>query len=299
MIIIPDLFTPYVEGVELARKANWDDLNNYNKVQKGQLDNLFELATFSPKVNREYESTDKLALENLFNEETFQNRMLNEILKARELEARIGWYGRRGTGTGTTGAATPANPGGTAASNPAGSGLPTPTGQTAKTSQTPPGTPASANLEVERQKYAEQYGLPIPKSPLDSYLLDESRGKMARTPFTPMVVNRAALDNIQPLAAGRTPLGETERVALEANGVAVSNPSVYANMKAPFTGYYDTSGFTQDQWGVLRGLQENQGVWIDQNNFATKRGDYLDIFPVVDGSITHRYTGRFPTVQVQ
>lgn len=64
MLIIPDLFTPWIEGTELARKANWDDLQKYNTVQKGQLDNLEALATFSPRVNREFEITDKHALNN-------------------------------------------------------------------------------------------------------------------------------------------------------------------------------------------------------------------------------------------
>lgn len=82
MIIIPDLFTPYLSGVEMARKANWDDLQNYNQVQKGQLDNLFDFATFSPKVNSEYENTDKLALSNLFQELTFNNALTKEQVAA-------------------------------------------------------------------------------------------------------------------------------------------------------------------------------------------------------------------------
>lgn len=82
MIIIPDLFTPYLSGVEMARKANWEDLQNYNQVQKGQLDNLLGFATFSPKVNKEYETTDQLALGNLFKELTFNNALARDQVAA-------------------------------------------------------------------------------------------------------------------------------------------------------------------------------------------------------------------------
>lgn len=34
MLILPDFFTPYMNGVETARKANWDDLNQFEKVRK-------------------------------------------------------------------------------------------------------------------------------------------------------------------------------------------------------------------------------------------------------------------------
>lgn len=64
-IFLPDLFTPYMEGREAAINRNWTDLEKYNNVQKGQLSNLFELATFAPKANREYEQTEKIALENI------------------------------------------------------------------------------------------------------------------------------------------------------------------------------------------------------------------------------------------
>lgn len=35
----------YVEGRQQAIKDNWQDLNNYNQVQAGQMNNLFTLAT--------------------------------------------------------------------------------------------------------------------------------------------------------------------------------------------------------------------------------------------------------------
>lgn len=71
MIIIPDLFTPYIQGRELGIERNWNDMNNFNKVQAGQLDNMFNLATFGPKVNREYEQTERDALSNMVGEMNF------------------------------------------------------------------------------------------------------------------------------------------------------------------------------------------------------------------------------------
>lgn len=68
MIIIPDLFSPYVEGVETARKANWHDLTNYIDVQEGQLGNLKSLATFDAEVNKAYEDLDAQALENMMSQ---------------------------------------------------------------------------------------------------------------------------------------------------------------------------------------------------------------------------------------
>lgn len=62
--VIPDLFTPYIEGREKAIDRNWNDLNQYNTVQKNQLGNLFDLATFSPRVNQEYERLTESALKN-------------------------------------------------------------------------------------------------------------------------------------------------------------------------------------------------------------------------------------------
>lgn len=74
---IPDLFTPYIEGRERAINRNWQDMSNYNNMQQGQLNNLFNLATFSPRVNREYEQTQKAALESRQNERV---DALNELI---------------------------------------------------------------------------------------------------------------------------------------------------------------------------------------------------------------------------
>ena len=82
-IIIPDLFTPYLNGVRLARQDNWNDLQQYNQVQQQQLRNAEAMATFSPRVNREYEATDRAALENMFNEYTLPSRVAANLYQTR------------------------------------------------------------------------------------------------------------------------------------------------------------------------------------------------------------------------
>lgn len=52
MIIAADLFRPYIEGRELATASNWRDLQNYNTVQAGQLNNAFALDTYNARVNQ-------------------------------------------------------------------------------------------------------------------------------------------------------------------------------------------------------------------------------------------------------
>ena len=82
-IIIPDLFTPYLNGVRLARQDNWNDLQQYNQVQQQQLRNAEAMATFSPRVNREYEATDRAALENMFSEYTLPSRVAANLYQTR------------------------------------------------------------------------------------------------------------------------------------------------------------------------------------------------------------------------
>ena len=45
-IFIPDLFSSYVQGRRAAITDNWNDLNQYNKVLGGQLQNAFNMETF-------------------------------------------------------------------------------------------------------------------------------------------------------------------------------------------------------------------------------------------------------------
>lgn len=67
-LVIPDLFTPYLNGRRQAIADNWQDLSNYNTVQQNQLSNLKDLGTLSADINRAYEITDQLALQNLSNQ---------------------------------------------------------------------------------------------------------------------------------------------------------------------------------------------------------------------------------------
>ena len=45
------LLPGFVEGERLAIRDNWNDLNQYNQVQQGQMDNAFQFATFEPRLN--------------------------------------------------------------------------------------------------------------------------------------------------------------------------------------------------------------------------------------------------------
>ena len=67
-LVIPDLFTPYLNGRRRAVADNWQDLTNYNTVQRNQLFNLRDLGTLSADINRAYEVTDQIALQNLSNQ---------------------------------------------------------------------------------------------------------------------------------------------------------------------------------------------------------------------------------------
>ena len=52
-IFIPDLFGSYVDGREKAIDSNWKDMQNYNGVLNGQIDNARDMATFDSKVMQE------------------------------------------------------------------------------------------------------------------------------------------------------------------------------------------------------------------------------------------------------
>lgn len=67
-LIIPDLFTPYINGRRQAIADNWTDMANYNAVQKGQIDNLEALGSLAANINKAYEETDYWALRNLSNQ---------------------------------------------------------------------------------------------------------------------------------------------------------------------------------------------------------------------------------------
>ena len=46
------LIPGYMDGRRQAIADNWTDLMNYNQVQKGQISNLFDIATFAPDIRR-------------------------------------------------------------------------------------------------------------------------------------------------------------------------------------------------------------------------------------------------------
>lgn len=45
------LLPGYIQGERAAIKDNWNDLNQYNKVQAGQFQNAFDAATFNDRVS--------------------------------------------------------------------------------------------------------------------------------------------------------------------------------------------------------------------------------------------------------
>lgn len=47
---LANLLPGYIEGQRQAVKDNWYDLNQYNQVQAGQIQNAFDEATFADKV---------------------------------------------------------------------------------------------------------------------------------------------------------------------------------------------------------------------------------------------------------
>lgn len=53
-VAIPDIFTAYINGREQAIQANWNDLNNYNNVLQGQLNNAATMADFDANRRKNY-----------------------------------------------------------------------------------------------------------------------------------------------------------------------------------------------------------------------------------------------------
>lgn len=45
------LMPSFLQGYRAAREDNWDDLNQYNKVQAGQIQNAWSEAIFEPNLN--------------------------------------------------------------------------------------------------------------------------------------------------------------------------------------------------------------------------------------------------------
>lgn len=52
----------YVEGERMAMEDNWRDLNEYNKVQAGQLQNAWDVATWTPRLTNVRLNTENNAI---------------------------------------------------------------------------------------------------------------------------------------------------------------------------------------------------------------------------------------------
>lgn len=58
-VMIPDIFSAYLQGKRSAIQDNWSDLANYNSVLKGQLGNAMDMATFGDNVRRNLYNTQR------------------------------------------------------------------------------------------------------------------------------------------------------------------------------------------------------------------------------------------------
>lgn len=80
----------FVEGERMAVQDNWNDLNEYNKVQAGQLENAFTEQTFNPRMQIVYDAARNSGLGVLNNRmTTAQNWMLHPALMARNYYASL------------------------------------------------------------------------------------------------------------------------------------------------------------------------------------------------------------------
>lgn len=80
----------FVEGERMAVQDNWEDLNQYNKVQAGQLENAFTEQTFNPRMQIVYDAARNSGLGVLNNRmTTAQNWMLHPALMARNYYASL------------------------------------------------------------------------------------------------------------------------------------------------------------------------------------------------------------------
>ena len=298
MIIIPDLFTPYVEGVETARRANWDDLNNYNQVQKGQLDNMFNFATFSPRVNREYEETDKVALQNLFNEEAFQSKLLQELYNAERLRQQAANYARQAAGVGlrggsrsgnaagTTGTTGTTNSNGTVGKQPGMPGLTATPNTTTKSKDGVQWTPMQQQLN-------QQFGL-TGNGSLTSYQL--LRNGQTLEDFNPAgtTFNTAELSKLPMLRAGRS------NAPIDAGGGVIVNPNNDLWNDNTLTNldeiYGDAGSYITPEQAAALGIGQlhrsgNNIVWRDDRN------QFYTGVVQNDGNIYERTPIRFNAAQ--
>lgn len=80
----------FVEGERMTVQDNWNDLNQYNKVQAGQLENAFTEQTFNPRMQIVYDAARNSGLGVLNNRmTTAQNWILHPALMARNYYASL------------------------------------------------------------------------------------------------------------------------------------------------------------------------------------------------------------------
>jgi len=89
-IFIPDLFGSYVDGREKAIDSNWKDMQNYNGVLAGQLQNAKTMATFDSDVAEKAGQADSAVAkgaEDLSSAKnsTYLNELMNRILHSGDL----------------------------------------------------------------------------------------------------------------------------------------------------------------------------------------------------------------------
>lgn len=89
-IFIPDLFGSYVDGREKAIDSNWKDMQNYNSVLTGQLQNAKTMATFDSEVAEKAGQADSAVAkgaEDLSSAKnsTYLNELMNMILHSGDL----------------------------------------------------------------------------------------------------------------------------------------------------------------------------------------------------------------------
>lgn len=85
---LASLLPGYLQGQRQANQDNWQDLMNYNQVQRGQLSNLWTLATWQPNLNMTYENALSNNLQTWSNVLDFQQKAMSQPM---ELGTRYGW----------------------------------------------------------------------------------------------------------------------------------------------------------------------------------------------------------------
>lgn len=74
----------YTDGYRSAISDNWNDLNQYNQVQNGQIGNAFMEATFNPRVNMQYHQA---AMSGMGVEQAARNNALGWTLHPYQMQA--------------------------------------------------------------------------------------------------------------------------------------------------------------------------------------------------------------------